>query len=708
MRAILIVLLSSTLGARVVHASLTLISHNATGPSYAVTYANGTCYAGLGGRLHVLTPDLELISQVDLPSVIDGIDVQGTTAYVSTWFAGMCVVDLATLGGPQLIGMLQLPGQGRGIFVEGSIAYVASSESGLRIVDVSQPTNPVEIGFYDTPLSALGVLVEGDHAYVADRTGGVLVLDVSTPSAPQFLSTFTLGGSYRAQDVDIDGNNLFVAYEGTGLRILDVSAPDSPVHIGSLAMLEDVIGVAVVGNVAYLSRFGGGIAIADVSNPSAPSLIGSMVTDGRSYEAVVAGDQLFLADGDEAVRLIDIGTPSSPTEISRLDPVGRAAEVGISGSNIVVANFGKSTNGFRVLDAANPSSVEEIGRFVTPGTTHDVAVKNGYVYLGEGWPNYGLTIAGIQDPQNPALISHLGLGNPPNGLDVADDKAYLTFDDRMRIVNVQDPDGPSVVGTFVVGLPTTYLADVTVAGTMAYVVDFDRGLRIVNVSNPANPYQLGTYQIPGTVYDVAVAGGIAYLATSDALRVIDVSTPSNPTHISTLPLPSQCFGVLLNGSTAYVCAGPAGVFAVEITNPSTPVVSGHYDTGDRAGTACLYYDYVVVADVSNGIYVLADDTVVSTPSITSVVPGIHAYPNPFNPSTTVSFSMPTSGVVSLQVFNVRGTLVRTLASGRYEAGVHTVSWDGSDGAGDPSASGVYFCRLRAGNETVNHKLVLLK
>ena len=433
-----------------------------------------------------------------------------------------------------------------------------------------------------------------------------------------------------------------------------------------------------------------------------------MLTNGNSYEVDVDGESLFLADGDEAVRLVDVGTPSSPAEILHFDAAGRSAEVGIDGSNIVVANFAKTTNGFRVLDAVNPANVEEIGRFVVTGTTPDVAVNDGQVYLGEQAPNYGLTIAEIQDPQSPALVSHLGFGNPPTRLDVANGRAYLTFDDRMRIVDVQDPEAPSVLGTFVAGSAfDALLFSVTVAGTTAYLTDFVfHGIRIVNVANPAYPNQIGTYQIPGTVYDVAVAGSTAYLATSDALMVVDVSTPSSPTLVSSLPLPSECFGVLLSGSTAYVCAGPAGVFAVDISEPTAPVISGQYDT-DRAVAACLYYDYVVVADVSNGIYVFADDKVVSTPSIMAAT-GIRAYPNPFNPSTTVSFSVPTSAVVSLQVFDVAGAFVRTLASGRYSAGVHTVSWDGRDDVGNADASGVYFCRLRAGNDTVTHKLVLLK
>ncbi len=85
-------------------------------------------------------------------------------------------------------------------------------------------------------------------------------------------------------------------------------------------------------------------------------------------------------------------------------------------------------------------------------------------------------------------------------------------------------------------------------------------------------------------------------------------------------------------------------------------------------------------------------------------------PNPFNPSTTLGFSVPEGyeGEVSLQVFDLRGRLVRTLSEGPREPGHHLVFWDGSDQQGHPLASGIYFYRLRAGDFAQTRKMVLMK
>ena len=71
------------------------------------------------------------------------------------------------------------------------------------------------------------------------------------------------------------------------------------------------------------------------------------------------------------------------------------------------------------------------------------------------------------------------------------------------------------------------------------------------------------------------------------------------------------------------------------------------------------------------------------------------YQNPFNPLATVSFTVPRAQGVRIAIYDVRGTLVRTLADREYQAGPHTVTWDGRDEAGQAQPAGVYFARMEA-------------
>jgi hypothetical protein len=79
------------------------------------------------------------------------------------------------------------------------------------------------------------------------------------------------------------------------------------------------------------------------------------------------------------------------------------------------------------------------------------------------------------------------------------------------------------------------------------------------------------------------------------------------------------------------------------------------------------------------------------------------HPNPFNPTTTLTYNLPKAASVELNVYDVIGSLVGTLSSGWHPAGAYNVVFDGTE-----LASGVYLARLTAGDFTQTQKLVLLK
>ncbi len=98
----------------------------------------------------------------------------------------------------------------------------------------------------------------------------------------------------------------------------------------------------------------------------------------------------------------------------------------------------------------------------------------------------------------------------------------------------------------------------------------------------------------------------------------------------------------------------------------------------------------------------------NTPNLTLTTSLNNVYPNPFNPSTTVSFSLAESENVSIKIFNIKGQLVRNLASGIRQIGEYRVIWDGKNDNGQAIASGMYFLRMQAGDYTKTTKLAMLK
>ena len=94
-----------------------------------------------------------------------------------------------------------------------------------------------------------------------------------------------------------------------------------------------------------------------------------------------------------------------------------------------------------------------------------------------------------------------------------------------------------------------------------------------------------------------------------------------------------------------------------------------------------------------------------------IVPVDHdllCYPNPFNPELTISFNLEETRLVNLDVYNIRGQRVKSLAAETFRPDDYNIVWKRDDNAGNKVSSGVYYIRLQVGEETVNRKVILMK
>ncbi len=171
--------------------------------------------------------------------------------------------------------------------------------------------------------------------------------------------------------------------------------------------------------------------------------------------------------------------------------------------------------------------------------------------------------------------------------------------------------------------------------------------------------------------------------------------------------------------------------SADIVDPVNGRVIAHHEAGQLdAGTQTIRFaekDYV--AAWSEGTY-RVDITARSTyengststvqvpitlsgsggPSMPSRLALLGNTPNPFNPSTTIRFAVPAgpNRPYNLRVYDVRGALVRELASGQIGGGTHEARWDGRDRNGSPVSSGIYLYRLEVGAEKLTGKMALVK
>ena len=103
-----------------------------------------------------------------------------------------------------------------------------------------------------------------------------------------------------------------------------------------------------------------------------------------------------------------------------------------------------------------------------------------------------------------------------------------------------------------------------------------------------------------------------------------------------------------------------------------------------------------------------EDTAVEERNIPSGFSLSANYPNPFNPETTISYTLPEASKVKITIYNLLGQHVKTLMNEFKPVGDYSVQWDGKNDAGEKLTSGVYIYRMQAGSFVESKKLMMMK
>ncbi len=105
---------------------------------------------------------------------------------------------------------------------------------------------------------------------------------------------------------------------------------------------------------------------------------------------------------------------------------------------------------------------------------------------------------------------------------------------------------------------------------------------------------------------------------------------------------------------------------------------------------------------------VADGSDPNAPPIPQVTTLLDAYPNPFNPSTTIPYSIKEAGTIILEIYNPKGQVVRSITRRHDTAGYYKYLWDGRDANGEHCASGIYLIRMKAGKYNAVKRMALIK
>ncbi|MFC1887187.1 T9SS type A sorting domain-containing protein [Candidatus Cloacimonadota bacterium] len=212
--------------------------------------------------------------------------------------------------------------------------------------------------------------------------------------------------------------------------------------------------------------------------------------------------------------------------------------------------------------------------------------------------------------------------------------------------------------------------------------------------NNQNPFSNSLTDLGWTQIDVTESNQIVHVRVNLTWNSVDYATEGS-LHITS---PSGTEAVLYQ-STA---VGPT----------SLDLTVYDFVAEDMAGTWDLY----IMDSYGDGGHIVSDCTVyfavaggTDADDVLDIPTALNGnYPNPFNPTTTISYSINKSDNVSLEIYNVKGQLVKTLVNEYVEAGTQEVIWNGLDDSRNRVSSGVYFYKLNTGDYSSTKKMILLK
>jgi hypothetical protein len=394
------------------------------------------------------------------------------------------------------------------------------------------------------------------------------------------------------------------------------------------------------------------------------------------------------------------------------------------------ALVGNNATGLHIVDCSDPtnptivSSVDSVPSF-------DIKTWQHYVYTVDG--NYGFTgaegrIIDIADPANPVVVGTIPAGH---NLFVDDEGfLYVTFP-GLKIFNLnQDPTNPALWWEKV----STEGHDVTVVGDRLYDFHGYDGTFIYNVASRRHPRLIGTIPHPAITFHHSgwTTSDEEYLFINDEMAVhpspdivvFDIRRIVLPIKVASIADPdATAHNSYRIGNFLHVSYYTAGYRVYDITDPTSPVLAGEYDTTPLIGEGifegawgCYPFSpsgHIYVSDRPDGFFVFSfDETAAGVDGrLMGASPGFELdqnYPNPFNPETTIPYRLTRQSRVELGVYDISGRQIRTLVESIQSAGWQRAVWDAKDDRGHRVASGVYFCRLEVDGVAEKHKMVLIR
>lgn len=674
-------------------------------------------------------------------------------AYIASQY-GLFILDISDPESPQYLSSYKTPGTALSLDVHDNVVALCYLSSSVDFIDVSDITNPTKLSTYQNELSwqnIRSVTLTNNFAFICIDYNNSKILDLSDLNNPTVIHEFV---DLEAEKTKVVGNVFYAlvdAIGGLGFFVYDIEDCDNPVLMGSTNLPgEFPKNFEIQGNYAYFAAYNDNLQIIDISNPTNPQLIGEcLLPDTESYDVTVNGNYAYLIGvGEMSYSVVDISNPYEPTLLAGFDYPGNI--ITNTGGNILISRRNNSSyvnNGIGILNIDNPA-VFYIESEFRSGQAEKLKVKDEIAYIANGYR--GLTILDVSNPHQPTTLSNFSTDDWAMDILLDSLVAYVAISEGgVQIIDISDPAEPSLISQLDPGygdirtlaklhnylylggeetgniylcdisdlenpqcinqIPVNdYSYDITIYDGYLYSAGYWGGMQIFDLSDPVNPTEVGYYPL-GLALCVEAGENMAYIGDPyTSLCFFDTSLLSNPVMTESFEIGSVK-DMHLRDNTLYVAS--SGLHSYDVSNAYDIVETLHIPDCYPLGISPTE-DFIYSVEKFQ-LTVYGDTTIVAVedPEIINLLYSSHLsnHPNPFNPTTIISYNLAIISEVEITVYNVKGQKVKTLINQRQAAGKRNVVWNGKDNFGKDVSSGIYYYNLSINGkvEAVN-KCLLLK
>ncbi|MCK4720246.1 hypothetical protein KAU08_06285, partial [bacterium] len=526
---------------------------------------------------------------------------------------------------------------------------VAGTASGFHIFDIAVPSNPEWLSSMEVPEEAECVGADNGYFYFGESApfGSVVKVEFNPPDDIKNLGKFNIG---YVPCLKVDGDWIYVP-EHNGIGIIDaksmeqvayvddirVSAIDSadgyiyaaghfeltvidadPVEEAHVVrVVEDIpqtMDIDVSADYAYVSRndwdsrgIPAGLDIIDISTPESAEIVNTVELPSGAVAVDVYNGYAYLATFDHGVQVVDISNTDLAHIVGEIDTPGQPRAAAFKDNYIYIADEGS----LQVWDISNPASPIFVDFKPSPGTSHNLAIADGFVYA-TGW-EFALMVLDIDPIEETHVISQVLSGSHSGQVAISEGFAYIANREvGLMIVDIDPPDAVEIVRF--VEMPA-YARGVAVSDGYAYVAassvsglpwesneNATTSIEIVDIDPIAHAYIVQSVPTPGSANRVAVAGDYVYIADKNSgLQIIDVSSIESAQIIGSIELDAPAEDLEIRGDYAFIAATDIGldnpVFViVDVSDPEEPHVVRSVETPFSANGITIDGDYAYIAD----------------------------------------------------------------------------------------------------------------